>query len=65
MCLARVKLLDGGGGEDELMSDVARIEVTANGLVVTDLVGQTHTVEGALKSIDFMESVVLVERRED
>ena len=60
MCLARVKLLDGEGGEDELMSDVARIEVTANALVVTDLLGGTRTIEGILKSIDFMESTVVV-----
>ena len=65
MCLARVKLLDGEGGEDELMSDVARIEVTANALVVTDLLGGTRTIEGILKSIDFMESTVVVERRKE
>jgi predicted RNA-binding protein len=65
MCLARVRLLEVGGGEDDLMSDVARIEVTANGLAATDLVGETRTVQGTLKSIDFMDSVVVVERGKD
>lgn len=65
MCLARVKLLEGRRGESELMGDVARIEPTENGLVVTGLMGETRTIEGTLRSIDFMESVVVVEQRED
>ena len=65
MCLARVKLLEAGGGEDEVMSDVARIEATADGLVVTDLMGETRTIAGKLRSIDFMESVVVVDPGKD
>ena len=65
MCLARVKLVDGQRGETELMGDVARIECTEAGLVVTDLMGEAREIAGTLKSIDFMESVVVVERRED
>jgi predicted RNA-binding protein len=65
MCLARVKFLDGGGGENDVMSDVARIEATADGLVVTDLMGETRVSQGILKSIDFMDSVVVIERGKD
>ena len=65
MCLARVRLLDGKGGESEVTSDVARIEPAEGGLLVTDLMGETRTIEGTLKSVDFMESVVVVKRRKD
>jgi len=65
MCLARVKLLDGSERGDEPMRDVARIEVTASGLVVTGLMGETRTVEGSIKSVDFLDSVVVVESGKD
>ena len=65
MCLARVKILDGQRGETELMGDVARIELTEAGLVVTGLMGEVRDIEGALKSIDFLESVVVVQSRKD
>lgn len=65
MCLARVKFSGGEGEDREPMSDVARIDVTVDGLVVTDLMGKARNVDGAIKSVDFMESAVVVERRKD
>jgi len=65
MCLARVKFQDGKQSEDEVMNDVAWIEPTDEGLVVTGFMGETRIVNGVIKSIDFMKSAVVVEWRKD
>ena len=65
MCLARVKFQDGKQSEDEVMNDVAWIEPTDEGLVVTGFMGETRIVNGVIKSIDFMKSTVVVEWRKD
>jgi len=65
MCLAQVEFV--GYGEEQrpdALSDVARIERTPAGLQVTDLVGHVTQLEAEIRSIDFMESVVHLERRE-
>lgn len=61
MCLARVQLADQEASTGTLMAEVARIERTEKGLVVTGLLGERRTVRGAIRSIDFMESTVIVE----
>jgi len=61
MCLARVQLVDREASAGTLMAEVARIERTKGGLVVTGLLGERRTVRGVIRSIDFMESTVLVE----
>ena len=64
MCLAQVEFV--GYDEDrrpDALSDVARIERTPTGLRVTDLVGHVTQLEADILSVDFMESVVSVERR--
>jgi len=64
VCLARVEFV---GDEEEqrpdALSDVARIERTPAGLRITDLLGRVTQLEAEIRSIDFMESVVNVERR--
>jgi predicted RNA-binding protein len=63
MCLARVVFMrDQGEQKTEAMSDVARIERTPGKLRVTDLFGNTAELEADIWSIDFMESVVSVEK---
>lgn len=64
MCLAQVEFV--GYDEEQspkALSDVARIERTPAGLHVTDLVGHVTQLEAEIQSVDFMESVVHVERR--
>jgi len=43
-----------------LMTDVALIEPTDEGLIVTNLLGKTRTIAAQIERIDFMESVVWV-----
>ena len=65
MCLARLRLLEGSQREAVQMEDVACVEATKARLVVTGLMGETRTIEGVIKSIDFVESVVIVARGKD
>jgi predicted RNA-binding protein len=63
MCLARVQFV----GEDDdrtpdVIEDVAHIEITPEGLVVTNLVGSVVKAEGEIQSIDFMESLVNIKK---
>jgi len=65
MCLAQVEFVGYDEGQrPDALSDVARIERTPAGLQVTDLVGHVTQLEAEIRSIDFMESVVHLERRE-
>ncbi|RLC63384.1 MAG: hypothetical protein DRI48_08525 [Chloroflexi bacterium] len=63
MCLARIEF----AGEEEqgpdVFGDVARIERTAGGLRIIDLFGNTAELDAEILSVDFMESVVTVEKR--
>ena len=64
MCLARVRFIDRGEHEgQDVLTEVARIERAGTGLRLTDLVGVTTHVEGEICSIDFLESVVRIEKR--
>jgi predicted RNA-binding protein len=64
MCLARVRFAGEPEGAEPIATDVARVEVTEQVVIVTDLLGETSTIDAAIKSIDFMESTVVVERKE-
>ena len=52
-------------GAEPIMSDVAWIESTEEGLIVTGLMGESRRVAAEIKAIDFMESTVVVERRKE
>ena len=66
MCLARVEMIGKEGtGRQELANDVAHIERMSTGLRVTDLVGLVTEIQAEIRSIDFVESVVAVERQGD
>jgi len=63
MCLARVDFV--GEKTDEPknnLTDVAWIERMPAGLRVTDLSGNVTELDAEIRSIDFMESMVSVER---
>ena len=62
MCLARI-YLDVGDKPDSrelLLSDVIRIEFQDNGVLVTDLVGESKFIGAEVRYIDFMEGTVLL-----
>ena len=60
MCLARIAATGKERNDDPLMTDVALIEPTDEGLVVTSLLGETRLIEARIERIDFMESIVVV-----
>jgi len=64
MCLACVKFAGEPEGAEPVATDVAQVEVTEQGMTVTDLLGKISTIDAAIKSIDFMKSTVVVERKE-
>ncbi len=65
MCLARVRFDESPASAEPVMIDVERIEATEQGLVLTGLLGESRTIRGSVKMIDFMESVVWVEKGKD
>jgi len=62
VCLARLYLDVGDKPDwrDLLLSDVICIEFQDNGLLVTDLVGESKFVGAEVRSIDFLEGTVLL-----
>ena len=65
MCLAQVRFVGNEADKTpDSLIDIARIERTPAGLQVTDLVGHVTQLEAEIRSVDFMESVVHLERRE-
>jgi len=65
MCLARIRFSGELEDTEAVAVDVARVEVVEQGLIITGLMGETCKVSAAIKSIDFMESTVLVEKKEE
>lgn len=61
MCLARVQFVsEEGARPSDAIEDVALIEITPEGMKVTDLLGSVKNLEGEIRSIDFMESLVCI-----
>jgi len=61
MCLSNVFYIDSNGQQQEVMRDVARLEVHNNGFLLTGLLGEQKFVQGEVRTIDFVDkhSVVL------
>lgn len=63
MCLARVEFAgDEQPQEGEGLSDIAHIECTPDGLRIVDLMGKVTELEADIRSVDFMTSVVNVQK---
>jgi len=65
VCLARLRLADEPPSAPAVMTEVVHIRFGEAGLVVTDLLGNTRTIEGRIESIDFIESTVVVRRKKE
>jgi len=63
MCLARVRFSGESEDVEPVVTDVARVEASEQGLIVSVLLGKTYTIDAAIKSIDFMESTIVIEKR--
>ena len=62
MCLASVTVAGEPPPAAPIATEVARITPTDGGLLVTDLLGNSQTIEARIESIDFLESTVVVRR---
>ena len=64
MCLAQIEFVsDGTDKKRDSLTDIAWVERTPAGLKVVDLSGNITELAAEIRSIDFVESVVNVERR--
>jgi len=63
VCLARIYLdvADKPDSPDLLLSDVTRIEFQDNGVLVTELLGESKFIGAEVRSIDFVEGIVLLD----
>ena len=59
MCLSTVIRVS-GGEQETVMKNVCAIELRDGAIVLTDIMGRTATVEGALQSLDFVNNIVRV-----
>jgi predicted RNA-binding protein len=59
MCLSSV-YIDSGGGQKQIMRDVARMEAEAQGFLLIDLFGERIFVQGKIKRIDFIDEHAVV-----
>ncbi|MBE9502281.1 MAG: CooT family nickel-binding protein [Dehalococcoidia bacterium] len=63
MCIATV-YIDTVSGKEEVMGDVVLVECENDGLRLTALLGEQKLLQAKVKSIDFLEHSVVVERGE-
>ena len=63
MCIATV-YIDTVSGKEEVMGDVVLVEFESDGLRLTAILGEQKLLQAKVKSIDFLEHSVVVEREE-
>jgi len=63
MCLATV-YVDNHGQKEEVMHDVAWIEPEDSGVLLITLLGERKLLQGRIKSIDLMNSSIVLEGEE-
>ncbi|HAL61813.1 MAG TPA: RNA-binding protein [Chloroflexi bacterium] len=65
MCQATAYLLDSGHEQNiKIMEDVVLVEPKGESISLTGLLGERKSVQGRLKSIDFLKHVVLLQGAE-
>lgn len=61
MCLAKA-YLEGEGEKELLLEEVALIEIDDKTLRLSTIFGERKEMEGVIKSVDFQNSTVIVEK---
>ncbi len=61
MCLAKA-YLEGEGEKELLLEEVALIEIDDKTLRLSTIFGERKEIEGVIKSVDFQNSRVIVEK---
>jgi len=66
MCLARVYECNQEGVtcSEPILFDVARIEVVNDGLLARDMLGKSIRIRDSIRSVDFVEGTVILQRAE-
>lgn len=62
MCLATA-YVDNNGQKEEVMRDVAWIEPESPGVLLITFLGERKVFQGRVKSIDLMNSSIMLERK--
>lgn len=62
MCLSKA-YMEREKGEELLFDDIASVEVRDGTLKFSTVLGEEHEIEGGIKSIDFMENRIVLERK--
>lgn len=62
MCLSKA-YMEKEKGEELLFDDIASIEVRGESLKFSTILGEEYEIEGEIKSIDFVENRILLERK--
>lgn len=61
MCLSTIYAVQ-GDEQQAVMKDVARIEIEDAGCWAMDLFGQKTFIRGTIKSVDLMDSTVMIQQ---
>jgi predicted RNA-binding protein len=64
MCLSTV-YMDSGDEQQEIMKDVARVEVEGKGFWLINLFGERTFIEGKMQTINLTEGSFIVLRKEE
>lgn len=62
MCLSKA-YMEKEKGEELLFDDIASIEVREESLKFSTILGEEYEIEGGIKSIDFVENRIVLERK--
>jgi predicted RNA-binding protein len=67
MCLVAVYVQHPQASADAepVLTDVARLEAKGGEVVLQELFGQPHTIQGTVRTIDFLENRVIIEARQE
>lgn len=61
MCLSQA-YLTGEEGEELILDEVSSVEIRDGTVLFTTILGEEEEVEGSIRSIDFMDNKIVLER---
>jgi len=61
MCLSIAYKLVPGGEDEKILEYVSGVKVDGGNIVLTDIMGAETTVAGKIKSMDFVNSKIVIE----
>lgn len=61
MCLSKAYLTS-GEGEELVLDEVSSLEIKGKTLLFTNILGEEQEIKGEVRSIDFMENKIVLEK---